>query len=134
MSLKYVLDSLYLHTSFSHTSIYIHTYLNKMYIYMYDPHIILKIVLYINCFHYNILCRGSILVMSVWCPGGLLYLNKHLFLNIFETSWYYFVDYITYTFAMHLFFFFVPMIVRFGVFMEMQSTCIFLLQLLSLCV
>jgi hypothetical protein len=46
---------------------------------------------------------GSILVMSVWCPGGFLNLNGHLFLMIWENFWDYFIEYITYTFGLHLF-------------------------------
>jgi hypothetical protein len=49
------------------------------------------------------LCRGSALVMSVWCPGGFLCLDGHLFLAVWEVFCYYFVEYITYNFGLHLF-------------------------------
>jgi hypothetical protein len=37
-----------------------------------------------NCFKYDNLLRGSILIMSFWCSGGFLYLDGHLFLKIWE--------------------------------------------------
>jgi hypothetical protein len=43
---------------------------------------------------------GSILVMSVWCPGGFLNLNGHLFLEIWEIFCHYFAEYIAYTFGL----------------------------------
>jgi hypothetical protein len=42
--------------------------------------------------------------MFVWCPGGFLYLIGHLFLEFWEIFCYYFVEYITYIFGLHLFF------------------------------
>jgi hypothetical protein len=51
--------------------------------------------------------RLSILVMFVWCSGGFLYLDRHLFLEIWDIFWSYFVEYITYNFGLHLFFFFI---------------------------
>jgi hypothetical protein len=50
--------------------------------------------------------EGSILVKSVWCPGGFLYLNGQNFLKIWEIFCYYFIEYVTYPFGLHLFFFF----------------------------
>jgi hypothetical protein len=50
--------------------------------------------------------RGSILVMSVWCPGDFLYPDGHLFLKIWEILCSYFVEYIAYTFGLQLFSFF----------------------------
>jgi hypothetical protein len=32
------------------------------------------------CFNDNMSCGSSILVRSLWCPGGFLYLNGHSFL------------------------------------------------------
>jgi hypothetical protein len=52
------------------------------------------------------LWRGSVLAMSVWCLGGFQYLDCHLFLKIWEIFCYYFVEYIIYTFGLHLFCFF----------------------------
>jgi hypothetical protein len=49
---------------------------------------------------------GSILVKSVWCPGGFLDLNGLLFLEIWEIFWYHFVEYITYPFGLQVFSFF----------------------------
>jgi hypothetical protein len=42
--------------------------------------------------------------MSVLCLGGFLYLNGHVFLEILEILCYYCVEYIMYTFGLHLFF------------------------------
>jgi hypothetical protein len=64
------------------------------------------LVLGANCFNYNMLWRGSILVMSAWCPGDFLYLNRHLFLEIWEIFCHYLVEYIIYTFGLSLFSFF----------------------------
>jgi hypothetical protein len=47
---------------------------------------------------------GSNLVKSVWCPRGFLYLNGHNFLEIWEIFCYYFIEYVTYPFSLHLFF------------------------------
>jgi hypothetical protein len=47
--------------------------------------------------------RGSILVMSVLCPGDFLYVNGHLFLEIWEIICHCFVEHITYTFGLCLF-------------------------------
>jgi hypothetical protein len=52
------------------------------------------------------LWRGSILVKSVWCPGGFLYLNGKNFLESWEIFCYYFIEYITYPFGLHIFSFF----------------------------
>jgi hypothetical protein len=49
---------------------------------------------------------GSILVTSVWCPGGFLYLGGQDFLKIWETFCYYSIEYVTYPFGLHLFSFF----------------------------
>jgi hypothetical protein len=38
--------------------------------------------------------------MSVWCPGGFLNLNGHLFLEIWEIFCHYFAEYIAYTFGL----------------------------------
>jgi hypothetical protein len=59
-----------------------------------------------SCFNDNMQQRGSILVKSVLCPGGFLYLNGQLFLKIWEIFCYYFVEYIMYPFGLHLFSFF----------------------------
>jgi hypothetical protein len=48
---------------------------------------------------------SSILVKSVWCPRGFLYLNGQNFLDIWEVSCYYFIEYVSYPFGLHLFFF-----------------------------
>jgi hypothetical protein len=42
------------------------------------------LVLCDNCFNDNMAWRGSILVVSVSCSGGSLYLIGHLFLDIWE--------------------------------------------------
>jgi hypothetical protein len=47
--------------------------------------------------------RGSFLVMSFWCSGGFLYLDGHLFIKSLEIFFYYFVEYFTYNFDLHLF-------------------------------
>jgi hypothetical protein len=49
---------------------------------------------------------GSILVKSVWCPGGFLYLNGQNFLKNWEIFCYHFIEYIMYPFGLHLFSFF----------------------------
>jgi hypothetical protein len=59
-----------------------------------------------NCFKYNMLRRGSILVLSIWCPGGFLYLNEHLYLKVWEIFCYFFVECFSYTSALHLLSFF----------------------------
>jgi hypothetical protein len=46
---------------------------------------------------------GSILVKSVCCPGGFLYLNGQNFLKLWEIFCYYFIEYIMYAFGLHLF-------------------------------
>jgi hypothetical protein len=55
-----------------------------------------------------IICLGgsSILVKSVWCSGGFLYLNGHSFLCIWDVFCYHFVEYIINSFCLHLFPFF----------------------------
>jgi hypothetical protein len=49
---------------------------------------------------------GSILVKSIWYPGGFLDLNGQIFLEVSEIFCYYFIEYITYPFDLHLFSFF----------------------------
>jgi hypothetical protein len=44
-----------------------------------------------------------ILVKSVWCPGGFLYLNGHSFLEIWEIFCYYFIEYIMNPYCLDLF-------------------------------
>jgi hypothetical protein len=87
------------------------------------------LVLCASCFNDNMRWRGSIFVKSVWCPGGFLYLNGHLFLKIWKIFNYYFVEYI---FRLHLFSFFNDLIQRFGLLKELLNSCIFLLQLLNI--
>jgi hypothetical protein len=62
--------------------------------------------LYACCFDDNMPWGGSILVKSVWCPGGFLYLNEQIFLKIWEIFCYYFFEYVIYLFGLHLFSFF----------------------------
>jgi hypothetical protein len=50
--------------------------------------------------------RDSIFVKSVWCPGGFLYLNEKLILEIWEIICYHFVEYIMCHFGLHFFSFF----------------------------
>jgi hypothetical protein len=54
-------------------------------------------------FNDNMPWRGSIMVKSVWCPSVFLFLNGQNFLNIWEIFCYYFIEYITYPFGLHLF-------------------------------
>jgi hypothetical protein len=84
-----------------------------------------------NCFNDNMLWRGLILVKSVWCLRGFLYLNGQNFLEIYEIFCYYFIEYTTYTFGLDLFSFSMPMILRFGLLMESVSSRIFLSQVFS---
>jgi hypothetical protein len=56
------------------------------------------LVLCATCFNYNMPWRVSVLVMSVWCSGGL-YMNGQLLLCIWEMFWIYFAQYIAYIFA-----------------------------------
>jgi hypothetical protein len=49
---------------------------------------------------------GSILVKSVWCPGGFLYLNGQNFLEIWGIFCYYFIECIMNSFCLDLFSFF----------------------------
>jgi hypothetical protein len=53
-----------------------------------------------------ICCSGSILVMFVWGAGSFLYLDVHIFLEIWKFFSYYFIEYITYTFGLHWFSFY----------------------------
>jgi hypothetical protein len=92
-------------------------------------------VLCASCFNGNMPWRGSILVKSVWCPGGFLYLNGTHFLKIWENFCYYFVECITVlciplacTSSPSS----MPMIYRFDLLMELLSSCEFFWQLLSL--
>jgi hypothetical protein len=39
------------------------------------------------------MCCGEVLFCHAWCPGGFLYQNGHLFLEILEIFCCYFVDY-----------------------------------------
>jgi hypothetical protein len=52
------------------------------------------------CLNDNILSGGSILVKSVWCPRGFLYLNRQNFLELWEIFCSYLIEYITYTFGL----------------------------------
>jgi hypothetical protein len=63
---------------------------------------------------------GSIVVKTVWCPGGFLYLNGQSFLAIWEIFCYYCIEYITYPFSFTSSPSSVPMILRFGLLMESQ--------------
>jgi hypothetical protein len=65
-------------------------------------------VFYVFCFDDNMPQGGSIMVKSVWCSGRFLYLNGQLFLKIWEISFYHFIEYLMYTFGLHLFSFFIP--------------------------
>jgi hypothetical protein len=49
---------------------------------------------------------GSILVKSVWCPGGLFYLNGQDFIEIWEIFCYYFIKYVIYPVGLYLLSFF----------------------------
>jgi hypothetical protein len=49
--------------------------------------------------------EGFILVMSVWSPGGFLYLNGQNFVEIWEIICYYFIEHSMYPFGLHLFLF-----------------------------
>jgi hypothetical protein len=69
-----------------------------------------------------------ILVKSVWCPGGFLYLNRHNFLEIWEIVCYYIIEYIMNPFCLALFSFFNAMILKFVLLMELVSSCILLSQ------
>jgi hypothetical protein len=71
------------------------------------------------------------LVISVSCPGGFLYLNVNLFLEIWDIFCYYFVEYITYTFGLHILSFNDHDSQIWSV-TELLSPCIFLSQFLSL--
>jgi hypothetical protein len=79
--------------------------------------------------------RGSyFLVLSVWCPKSLLYLDEDLFLKIGEIFCYYFIAFTLYSkgaFSFHLFSFSIPMIHRFGLLMMSQISymlCFFFLN------
>jgi hypothetical protein len=50
--------------------------------------------------------KGSILAKRVWYLGIFLYLNGQNFLEIWEVFCYYFIEYITFLFDLHLFSFF----------------------------
>jgi hypothetical protein len=93
---------------------------------------ILSLFSVLICFNYNMLWRGSVSVMSIWCPRGFLYLHGHFFLTIWEIFCNYFVEYITYTFGLHLFSFFDSHDLQVWSFDGSQSCYIFLSQLLSL--
>jgi hypothetical protein len=49
-------------------------------------------------FNNHIPLGGSILVKSVWCPGGFVYLNGQNFFEIWEIFCYYSMEYIMYLF------------------------------------
>jgi hypothetical protein len=82
-------------------------------------------VLCTNCFDDSIPWRGSILVMSFWYPGDFLYLNGQFLLEIWEISWYYFVEHISPSS--------IPMIHRFSLMMHSLNSCLFLSQLGVFC-
>jgi hypothetical protein len=78
--------------------------------------ILMGLSLYPNCFfcllslfcllivfNYNMLCRGSLLVMTIWCPAGFLYPDGNLFLKVWQFFCYCFVECISYAIGLHLF-------------------------------
>jgi hypothetical protein len=106
--------------------------------------ILMGFPLYVICFFsftaFNILSLFSVLVVlmwgsyilvkSVWCPGDFLYLNEQNFLKIWKIFCCYFIEYVICPFCLHLFSF-NGMILRFGLFMDLLSSCMFLSQLWS---
>jgi hypothetical protein len=58
------------------------------------------------CFNDNMPWGGSILVKSVWCPEGFLYLNGQNFLKIWEIFCNYFIEHFAYSLGLDLFSFF----------------------------
>jgi hypothetical protein len=60
-----------------------------------------------------------------------MYLNGQIYLEIWEIFCYYFIDYAAYPFFYPFSPSSMPMILRFGLLMELPSSCIFFSQLLS---
>jgi hypothetical protein len=76
------------------------------------------LVLCANCFTYDMLWKGSILVMSVWCPGSFLYLNGYLFPEIWEYFAIILLNILHIPLACYSSPSLMPMIHRFGLLME----------------
>jgi hypothetical protein len=58
------------------------------------------------CFNDYMTSESSVLIKSVWCPGGFLYLTGKNFLEIWKFFCYYFIEYIMNSFSLDLFSFF----------------------------
>jgi hypothetical protein len=65
--------------------------------------------------------RGSFLVLFVWCPKSLQYVNDCLFLKIWENFCYYFIEYAFYAFTCTSPPSFIPMVCRFGLIVSQRS-------------
>jgi hypothetical protein len=80
----------------------------------------------VYCFKNNMLWGGSILAKPVWCPGGFLYVNGQNIPEVWEIFCYYFIECITYLFSCTSSPSSMPMILSFGLLMELLSSCILL--------
>jgi hypothetical protein len=58
--------------------------------------------LYTYYFNYNMIWRGSFLVMSVWCSKSFLNLGDHLFLKNWEVFYYDFIECLIFIFLLCL--------------------------------
>jgi hypothetical protein len=85
-----------------------------------------------SCFNDNIVWRGFILVMSFSCPGGFLYPNRHMFLKTWEIFCFILLTILHIPLAGTSSPSLTPRSHRFGLLMDSQSSCAFLLQFLSL--